>query len=199
MLKILGVVFGALSLVTSGFVLYQSLSAVNQLAAHPVSAHPEEGQGGETEAKNEHGESQAKASTEEAHGGSASHGEEKKNGEHGGGHGESASRETASVPSMIPFVSLEEVFANVPENSESRTLAVKIDVELFDNSGRDTFKSGQAIVRHLILQASREQKYDELATLSGKLYFKELLIRRMNGYFKKPLVKDVHFASFFLQ
>lgn len=195
MLKMLGVVFGALSLITSGFIFFQSMSAVNEMAAHPVHSQSETSH--ETVAKNEHGAEPEKVASE-GHGEKAESGGEHGGG-HGGGHGEAAPREPASLPGMIPFVSLEEVFANVPEKQGSRTLAVKIDVELFESSGRETFKSGQAIVRHLILEASREQNYDELSTLSGKLYFKELLIRRMNDYFKKPLVKDVHFASFFLQ
>jgi flagellar basal body-associated protein FliL len=186
MLKILGLVFGVSSLVVSGFVLFQSMSAMNQLA-HNHSQEPSE-----TKVEAGHASAESHGSSHgEGHGGGHGDG-------HGGGHGEPA-REAASAASMIPFVSLEEVFANVAENEKFRTLAIKIDVEFFDLKDKEAFRSRQSVIRHLIIQASREQAYEELSTLSGKLYFKELLIRKMNDYFHKPMVKDVHFASFFLQ
>jgi len=186
MLRVLGIVIGGASLVVSGFVLTQSISAMKQLASQPHSETKVEETAHSAPAEG-HGDAHAEAKPEAGHGGG-----------HGGGHGEPA-REAASAGSMVPFVSLDEVFANVAEKEGQRTLAVKIDIEFFDLQDKEAFRTRQSIVRHLIIQASREQAYEELSTLSGKLYFKELLIRRMNEYFHKPIVKDVHFASFFLQ
>lgn len=198
MIRILAVVVGALSLVVSGFVLTQSISAMKQLA---LESHPSETTESPSHAAaaEEHGAGHGEAKAENSHGeSSGGHGESSGGHGSGGGHGEPA-REAASAASMVPFLSLEEVFANVSENETYRTLAVKIDVEFFELPDKEIFRARQSVVRHLVIQASREQAYQELATLSGKLYFKELLIRRMNEYFHKPLVKDVHFASFFLQ
>lgn len=119
------------------------------------------------------------------------------------GQSEHASREHASQPiassNMIPFISLDELFANLTQNDKNHTLALKMDVEFFDPEAKQEFKTKQGVVKSLVIQASREQNYEELSSLAGKLYYKELLIRKMNEYFQKPLVKDLHFASFFLQ
>lgn len=112
-------------------------------------------------------------------------------------------RERASQPTvtsnMIPFLSLDELYANLTQSEKNHTLALKMDIEFFDPEAKEEFKGRQGAVRNLVLQTSREQKYEELSSLAGKLYYKEVLIRRMNEYFQKPLVKDLHFASFFLQ
>lgn len=112
-------------------------------------------------------------------------------------------REQASqspvTSNMIPFLSLDELFANLTQSEKNHTLALKMDIEFFDSEAKEEFKGRQGAVRNLVLQTSREQKYEELSSLAGKLYYKEVLIRRMNEYFQKPLVKDLHFASFFLQ
>jgi len=196
MLKFLGLGLGLISAAITGFIIYQSVNSLNRFSKH--SAHlsaPSE--------SSEHAESK-----ESAHGGghetaqADSHGEAHGESHGGGGHGASAEgekRETASAKGMIPFVSLDEVFANINQEKTSHTLAIKVDVEFFDVEAKQAFKSKQPAVKHLIIQTSREQEYEQLSTLSGKLYYKEMLIRRINEYFQKPLVKDVHFASFFLQ
>lgn len=179
MLRILGLALGVVSVVVTSFIFYQSMRSFNQFSKHPLNspsvetAKVEEGEHG---APNPHG------------GGHGEHGE-KSDGE---------KRETASAK-MVPFMSLDELFANINQEKQSHTLAIKVDVEFFDVESKQTFKSNQPAVKHLIIQTSREQEYDQISTLSGKLYYKELLIRRINEYFQKPLVKDVHFASFFLQ
>jgi len=179
MLKWFQVGLGLLAAATSGFILFQTVHSFNQLSDHPfVHGHsldgsPAEEKGKPEEAKQDHGEKHAEAD-----------------------------RATAALPGTqgsIPFMSLDEVFANVNEDKRSHTLAIKVDIEFFNVGAKDTFKSHQPAVKHLIIQTSREQEYERLATLSGKLYFKELLIRKINDHFQKAIVRDVHFASFFLQ
>lgn len=119
---------------------------------------------------------------------------------HDAGHAERSAASQANLSSnMVPFISLDELFANLTQNEKNHTLALKMDVEFFDPEAKQEFKNKQGVVRSLVIQASREQRYEELSSLAGKLYYKELLIRRMNEYFQRPLVKDLHFASFFLQ
>ncbi|NBX75617.1 MAG: hypothetical protein EBQ92_03620 [Proteobacteria bacterium] len=200
MLKILGLGLGLVSAVVTGFIFYQSMNSLNRFSKHSehVAAHSE-GAGHEEVKESAHGGGHETAKAEE-HGGG--HGEAPAEGHGSGGHGESApaeKRETASSKGMIPFLSLDELFANINQDKSSHTLAIKVDVEFFDLEAKQAFKSNQPAVKNLIIQTSREQEYERLSTLSGKLYYKELLIRRINEHFQKPLVKDVHFASFFLQ
>lgn len=192
MLKILGLGLGLVSALATGFIFYQSMNAFNRFSKHSLHSAEEPAHAIEAKVEGEHGGGhEAKAET--------GHGEG--HGEAPAGHGaapEGEKRETASAK-MVPFMSLDELFANINQDKLSHTLAVKVDVEFFDIESKQTFKSNQPAVKNLILQTSREQEYDQLSTLSGKLYYKELLIRRINEFFQKPLVKDVHFASFFLQ
>jgi len=223
MLKMIAVIVGTLGALASGFFVFQSASAFKSLgkSATEVSGHSgdhgEESHAsastGHGEASAEHGESASaghgEAPAEHGESASAGHGEAPAghgesapsgHGEASAGHGSaSGERAPAHAKGMIPFITLDEVFANISDDKSSHTLAVKLDVELFDDQAKQAFKGGQPAVKHMIIQTSREQNYEQLATLSGKLYFKELLIRKMNEHFQKPVVRDVHFSSFFLQ
>ena len=216
MLKMIAVIVGTLGALASGFFVFQSASAFKSLGksatevsghsgdhgeeshASASTGHGESASAGHGEASAEHGEASA------GHGESASagHGESAPSGhgEASAGHGSASSeRAPAHAKGMVPFITLDEIFANISDDKSSHTLAVKLDVELFDDQAKQAFKGGQPAVKHMIIQTSREQNYEQLATLSGKLYFKELLIRKMNEHFQKPVVRDVHFSSFFLQ
>jgi flagellar basal body-associated protein FliL len=201
MLKILGLGLGLLSAVVTGFIFYQSMNSLNRFSKHSahMAATAESG-GHEAVKESAHGGGH-EAAPAEGHGGGG-HEAAKSEGHGGGEHGagaEGEKRETASSKGMVPFLSLDEMFANINQEKSSHTLAIKVDVEFFDVEAKQAFKSNQPAVKNLIIQTSREQEYEQLSTLSGKLYYKELLIRRINEHFHKPLVKDVHFASFFLQ
>ena len=43
------------------------------------------------------------------------------------------------------------------------------------------------------------RSYERLNTIAGKLYFKEALVAKINGYFQPAVVRDLHFSSFYLQ
>ena len=184
MLKKVSIGLAVLSFMVTGFIIFQTASSLRHLATHHEEAQVEES--ASTVAGGGHGSAPA-----EGHGEAPAHGE---------GHSKpAADRGTASSSGTVPFVSIDEVFANVAQDNKNYTLAIKLDVEFFDEKGKQAFKTNQSAVRNLIIQTSREQEYDLLASLSGKLYFKELLIRKINEHLQGPLVKDVHFASFFLQ
>jgi len=54
-------------------------------------------------------------------------------------------------------------------------------------------------VRNAIIEASREQDYFHLKTTAGKLYFKEVLISRVNSFLSAPAVRDVRFTALVFQ
>ena len=209
MLKMIAVIVGTLGALASGFFVFQSASAFKSLgkSATEVSGHSgDHGEESHASASTGHGESASaghgEASAGHGESASAGHGESAPSGhgEASAGHGSASSeRAPAHAKGMVPFITLDEIFANISDDKSSHTLAVKLDVELFDDQAKQAFKGGQPAVKHMIIQTSREQNYEQLATLSGKLYFKELLIRKMNEHFQKPVVRDVHFSSFFLQ
>jgi flagellar basal body-associated protein FliL len=111
---------------------------------------------------------------------------------------EGLARAVASQPD-ISLVTLDEIFANVQAvGLGSHGVNFRLELELFDESGRSLVDSHASGVKDVILQASLEQNYARLNTLPGKLYFKEILASRINEYLQQPVIREVHFASFFL-
>lgn len=108
------------------------------------------------------------------------------------------SRELAA---SIVLVSLEEVYVNVgaEKGGKNHSLAVKMELELFEEESRDTIDRFQSSLRHAVIQTSLEQQYRDLQSLAGKLYFKEVLVARMNDILRQPAIRDVHFSSFYLR
>jgi len=99
-----------------------------------------------------------------------------------------------------PVVALDEVYVSLGlESKKSRSLVLNLELELFDERGRETVDRFRSAVRDLVLQSAMEQPYASLRTLPGKLSFKEVLVARINTLVNQPVVRNVHFASFYLQ
>lgn len=114
------------------------------------------------------------------------------------GHGAPAPQTTDK--GKLPLISMEEIFVNIGDGKgPTRSLGVKLDLEVFDKTLIDAFDKHQGGIRNTVIVASREQDFKKLSTVQGKLYFKEHLIAAINEYLRRPAVRDIHFASFFLQ
>lgn len=99
-----------------------------------------------------------------------------------------------------PVVALDEVYVSLGSAPEqTRSLVVNLELELFDERSRETVDKFRSPVRDLVLQAAMEQPYEAMRTLPGKLSFKEVLVSRINLLLHQPVVRNVHFASFYLQ
>ena len=61
------------------------------------------------------------------------------------------------------------------------------------------FRSRHSGVRDRIIELSRRFDYEQLVTLSGKLYFKEKVVSTLNEFFGQAVVKDAHISSLYLQ
>lgn len=113
-----------------------------------------------------------------------------------------AERKTSSREKGTPLFSLDEIFANVnvtAEDQRSHQVGMKLEVELFSDETRSLVEQRQGGMKHTIIQAAAEANYAELNTVGGKLYFKELLVARINDFFHRAVVRDLHFSSFYLQ
>lgn len=115
---------------------------------------------------------------------------------------EMAERRPAAAKT-VALVSLDEVFANVNsgqgENRKMHILGVKLDIELFDETSRPLLDGHVAGVKNAIISTALELDYEWLNTIAGKLFFKETLVARMNEFFHQAIIRDIHFASFYLQ
>ncbi len=141
-----------------------------------------------------HGEGGEHAAPAGEHGAPASeHGESAE-------HGAAAAAVEPDAEPAVPILSLDEMFLNILEGREKvHTLGLKLDLELFEESSRSILESRASGVKNAIIEASREQDFARLNTVPGKLFFKETLISRINGFLRKAAVRDAHFSSFYLQ
>ncbi|MEZ4749779.1 MAG: flagellar basal body-associated FliL family protein [Bdellovibrionota bacterium] len=103
------------------------------------------------------------------------------------------------VPPVL--FSLGEVLANIsePGTRANHFARLRLDFELFDEGGRHLMEEGEAGVKHTVIEILRGQSFTRLNTLDGKLYFKEELVAKINSLLNKPVIRQVHFASFYLQ
>ncbi len=181
------------TLVFGGYFIYSSAKAMKEISAVELPPLPER----EVAAVDEHGGGHGEAPAG-GHGEAPAHGEAPP-AEHGGGeHGEAAAA-PAKKSEALSLVSFDEIFVNVAADERSYGLGVKLEIELFDDSSRALIEKRQPAIKDAIIQTSREQSFHKLNTVAGKLYFKELLAERINEKFGMPLVRNVHFSSFFLQ
>lgn len=198
------------------YLVLQLRTAVNEVPDRLIpepEAKVEEHGGGHEEAKADahgggHGAPAADAHgapAADAHGAPAAdaHGAPAADSHGGGGHGESAENPGpgggSRGPASVGLFSVDEVFVNVGFGGNVKSLGLKIELEIFEEATRQLFEQNVSGVRHTVIEASRQQDADRLQTVAGKLYFKEYLVTRLNGFFKRPVVREVHFSSFYLQ
>ena len=218
--RLTAAVISVLTLVVSGYFFYTSFTQWKELPDLKV-AQAHGGHGSNHSAKDEHSDSKKEAS----HGDAASAGEHgaSTNAEHGaapaGEHGASVSAEHGAAPSgehgAAPsgehgaksdgdplVVSLDEFFINLGSESEPDklfSLGLKMELQLFEGADDVTVRRSASGIRHTIIETSRNQDYFHLKTTAGKLYFKELLIKRINAFLNAASVRDVRFAQLLFQ
>lgn len=121
------------------------------------------------------------------------------------GHGATAAPSDAEGAKATSHFNLEEILVNISEGSAKgsrtaiHTLGLKIDLELFSDDLRSSIEKNQPALRNTIIEVANNQELEKLNTLAGKLYFKELLVSRMNAQLKQVAVRDLHFSTFFLK
>jgi flagellar basal body-associated protein FliL len=121
--------------------------------------------------------------------------------EKSGKEGEKGAEAKPSVPGGQSIVSIDEMWVNINpgEVGNVRSVGVRLELELFDDQDRAVIDQRQAGIKDVIIETARLQTYDKLKTLSGKLYFKELLVAHINDFLKQAAVREIHFSTFFLQ
>ncbi len=117
-----------------------------------------------------------------------------------GAHGVNERSPASHAGTGSSMVALDEVYVSLGATPKrSRSLVVNLELELFEERGRETVDKFRPAVRDLVLQVAMEQPYEALRTLPGKLSFKEVLVSRINKLVNLPIIRNVHFAAFYLQ
>lgn len=196
--RLLTVIIGVAGSAVASFFLMQSWKMLGEMPATETAQHGAPAEHGAAPA---HGEAPA-----DAHGAPAGHGAPEAG--HGApaadAHGAPAARETAAADKNAAvgrtWVSMEQMFVNLagPEN-DGHSLTFQVEVELFDESKRSILESRLATLKNAAIEIARDQSFERLKTLSGKLYFKEALVTAMNETMHAPVIRDIHVSSIFLK
>jgi flagellar basal body-associated protein FliL len=123
----------------------------------------------------------------------------------GAEHGKPSAPGDNEISKNTSHFGLEEILVNISEGAAKsdrgviHTLGLKIDLELFSDDFRSSIEKNQPALRNTIIEVANMQELEKLNTLAGKLYFKELLVSKMNAQLKQVAVRDLHFSTFFLK
>lgn len=99
-------------------------------------------------------------------------------------------------------ISLDELYVNLVSSLEPEktfSLGLRLDLSLYEDADVTFIKRVLPGVRNAIIETTREQDYFHLKTTAGKLYFKELLVSRINAFLNANAVRDVRFAALLFQ
>jgi flagellar basal body-associated protein FliL len=101
----------------------------------------------------------------------------------------------------IAIMEFDEIIGDLTpaKDRKNHALNVKLELELFDEENRPMVEKTAGALKDVILDVIQHQSPENLGTLSGKLYFKEILVSRMNTLLNYPVVRDIHFASFLIR
>ena len=101
-----------------------------------------------------------------------------------------------------PLLALDEFYLNLTSSREPEStfsVGLKLELALFEGTDLVMVKNSLSGIRDAIIESARSQDYFHLKTLAGKLYFKEVIIDRVNGFLQAPAVRDVRFSAMLFQ
>lgn len=88
---------------------------------------------------------------------------------------------------------------NETANSRMRWLEIEMHLVLFEAEDTELMKASLPIVQDRIIDITSKMGPEELNSLSGKILLEDRLKREINKAMKKPVVKNIFFASFIVQ
>ena len=88
---------------------------------------------------------------------------------------------------------------NETANSRMKWLEVEMHFTVFEAADADLMKAYLPMVQDRIIDISSKMGSDELNSLTGKILLAERIKTAINTALKKPVVKNIYFASFIVQ
>ncbi len=88
---------------------------------------------------------------------------------------------------------------NLIDREEDRVLQLQVNLEMMDEKSYEEVISKQAVVRDAVVQILAKKKYEDLASVQGKLYLKDDISMAVNEHLSRGLIKGVYFTSFYMQ
>ncbi|MBY0415206.1 MAG: flagellar basal body-associated FliL family protein [Bdellovibrionales bacterium] len=84
-------------------------------------------------------------------------------------------------------------------NARMKYLELEVHFVLFESGDVELIKVYLPVVQDRIIEVASRMSPDELNSLSGKILLEDRLKREINKALKKPVVKNIFFASFIVQ
>lgn len=96
---------------------------------------------------------------------------------------------------------MDEITVNISDDHSNRVhfLKLKLDLNLFEGRFRSVVAQRKAGVKNAIIEIARQQQLARIASLPGKLYFKEALVAHINAFLNQAAVREIHFSEFYLK
>lgn len=88
---------------------------------------------------------------------------------------------------------------NEAANARMKWLEVEMHLTLFESTDLAMLKINLPLVQDRIIDIASKMGSDELNSLTGKILLEDRLKKEINKALKKPVVKNIFFASFIVQ
>lgn len=106
-----------------------------------------------------------------------------------------------SIPTFykIDKMTISLVPKNEAANSRMKWLEIEMHMTVFETSDVDIMKAYLPMVQDRIIDIASRMGSEELNSLTGKILLEDRLKKEINKALKKPVVKNIYFASFIVQ
>lgn len=108
-----------------------------------------------------------------------------------------AEQNQAAAPG--PLFSLETFIVNLADEGRSRYLRVTMDLELAQPEDADKLSDRLSQVRDSILMILPSKRFDDIASMEGKVALRDEIITKLNGLYAQNVVTNIFFTEFVVQ
>ena len=108
-----------------------------------------------------------------------------------------AEQSQAAAPG--PLFSLETFIVNLADEGRSRYLRVTMDLELANPEAADKLTERLSQVRDSILMILPTKRFDDIASMEGKITLRDEIIAKLNSLYANNVVTNIFFTEFVVQ
>jgi flagellar FliL protein len=95
--------------------------------------------------------------------------------------------------------SLEPFTVNLMNQEEEKIVQVEVNLEMLDERSYEEIIGKSAMVRDTVVRILSEKKYQDIASIQGKLFLKDDISLSINKQLDYGFIKDIYFTRFMLQ
>ena len=98
-----------------------------------------------------------------------------------------------------PLFSLDTFIVNLADQERSRYLRVTMDLEMAESTDADKIRKRLSQVRDSILMILPSKRFEEIASMDGKIALRDEIMAKVNGLFNRQVVTNIFFTEFVVQ